>query len=125
MNKKLIRLTESDLHRIITEAVNNLLNEESPYEPKSSYLDALRRSYNTMKNKPSKQADYDFLNTLCPIFTPSKTTIRNLKYSADRDKERDGYDGKPLGLTGYNTRADLEKLKKDKEARLNLKNKKM
>ena len=27
MNKKLIRLTESDLHRIIKESVNNILNE--------------------------------------------------------------------------------------------------
>jgi hypothetical protein len=27
MNKKLIRLTESDLHRIVKESVNNILNE--------------------------------------------------------------------------------------------------
>lgn len=27
MNKKLIRLTESDLHRIVKESVNRILNE--------------------------------------------------------------------------------------------------
>jgi hypothetical protein len=29
MNKKLIRLTEQDLHRIVKESVNSILNEES------------------------------------------------------------------------------------------------
>ena len=32
MNKKLIRLTESDLHRIVKESVNRLLMEFNPYE---------------------------------------------------------------------------------------------
>ena len=31
MNKKLIRLTESDLHRIVKESVSNILNEHNPY----------------------------------------------------------------------------------------------
>lgn len=31
MNKKLIRLTESDLHRIVKESVNRILRESSPY----------------------------------------------------------------------------------------------
>ena len=30
MNKRLIRLTESDLHRIVKESVNKVLNEELP-----------------------------------------------------------------------------------------------
>ena len=30
MNKKLIRLTEQDLHRIVKESVNRILNEELP-----------------------------------------------------------------------------------------------
>ena len=30
MNKKLIRLSESDLHKIVKESVNNTLNEMSP-----------------------------------------------------------------------------------------------
>ena len=29
MNKKIIRLTESDLHRIIKESVNNILNGDN------------------------------------------------------------------------------------------------
>ena len=32
MNKKLIRLTESDLHRIVKESVNRILNEVDGYE---------------------------------------------------------------------------------------------
>ena len=39
MNKKLIRLTESDLHRIVKESVNNVLNEGV-----SSAWDAIERS---------------------------------------------------------------------------------
>ena len=30
MNKKLIRLTESDLHRIVKESVNKVLKEDAP-----------------------------------------------------------------------------------------------
>lgn len=37
MEKKLIRLTESDLHRIIKESVNNILNEISYGVAKSAY----------------------------------------------------------------------------------------
>ena len=39
MNKKLIRLTESDLHRIVKESVNRLLNEigERPWQDTEGY----------------------------------------------------------------------------------------
>ena len=33
MNKKLIRLTESDLHRIVKESVNKILNENPLFDP--------------------------------------------------------------------------------------------
>lgn len=34
MNKKIIRLTEGDLHRIVMESVNNILAEELPKKNK-------------------------------------------------------------------------------------------
>ena len=42
MNKKLIRLTESDLHRIVKMSVNRVLNEhQHPNDVKQMYLDFL------------------------------------------------------------------------------------
>ena len=42
MNKKLIRLTEADLHRIVKESVNRVLNEhQHPNDIKQMYLDFL------------------------------------------------------------------------------------
>ena len=41
-NKKLIRLTEADLHRIVMESVNRVLNEhQHPNDVKQMYLDFL------------------------------------------------------------------------------------
>ena len=37
MNKKLIRLTESDLHRIVKESVQKILRESKEYEQKRIY----------------------------------------------------------------------------------------
>ena len=37
MNKKLIRLTEQDLHRIVKESVNRILNEELPKKDWGGY----------------------------------------------------------------------------------------
>lgn len=52
MNKKLIRLTESDLHRIVKESVNRVLNEIGD-TPKGQYmLGRLQgRQMNNGKNK--------------------------------------------------------------------------
>ena len=43
MNKRLIRLTESDLHRIVKESVNRILRENADYaEVRSDYYDEKR-----------------------------------------------------------------------------------
>ena len=41
MNKKLIRLTESDLHKIVKESVNRVLNENG-----DPYLEELAKEFN-------------------------------------------------------------------------------
>lgn len=43
MEKKLIRLTENDLHRIIKESVNNILNERIKWEKGMSNDEVKRR----------------------------------------------------------------------------------
>lgn len=45
MNKKLIRLKESDLHRIVNETVNNIISNGKGYD---DYIDV---KYNETKNK--------------------------------------------------------------------------
>ena len=43
MNKKIIRLTESDLHKIVKESVNRILRESTDYaEVRSDYYDEER-----------------------------------------------------------------------------------
>ena len=49
MNKKLIRLTESDLHRIVKETANRVLNEISD-ATKQSYINGRRQQ--GMGNRP-------------------------------------------------------------------------
>ena len=43
-NKKIVKLTESDLHKIIKECVNNTLNEISRFTAKSAYNKSLAKS---------------------------------------------------------------------------------
>lgn len=45
MNKRLIRLTESDLHRMVNETVNNIISNGKGYD---DYIDV---KYNETKNK--------------------------------------------------------------------------
>lgn len=42
MNKKLIRLTESDLHRIVKESVNGILSEMTQEERRRVYIDKIK-----------------------------------------------------------------------------------
>lgn len=44
MKKQLIRLTESDLHRIVKEAVNTILNEEDFHDEESEIMDGWRKA---------------------------------------------------------------------------------
>ena len=54
MNKKLIRLTEEDLHRIVKESVNKILNEMSP----ETYL-SYQKGRTNQANQARANGDYD------------------------------------------------------------------
>ena len=63
MNKKLIRLTESDLHRIVKESVNRVLNEMRP-ETYASYAKGREAQGQMDKAQVGKQAAIDKWNSL-------------------------------------------------------------
>ena len=94
MDNKLIRLTESDLHRIIKESVNSILTE-------AGFFGGLRRAYNMG----------DTLDYL--LF---KDTRKTHQRGVDRDRAKTGLGGRNLGLSGYYTKADRRKMKDDVDA---------
>jgi len=49
MSNKLVRLTEGDLHRIIKESINNVLNENE-----SGFLPHLERTYRNLHSEYEK-----------------------------------------------------------------------
>ena len=57
-NKKLIRLTEADLHRIVKESVNNVLNEGMWDNIKSGWRGA-KAGYNYSKGVQDNQNNYN------------------------------------------------------------------
>ena len=60
MNKKLIRLTETDLHRIVGESVNNIVNEAYGT---MSYYDELKLKHLEKEMSPQFNDDtHDFDN---------------------------------------------------------------
>ncbi len=63
MNKKLIRLTESDLHRIVKESVNRVLNEMRP-ETYASYAKGREAQGQMDKAQVGKQAAIDKWNSM-------------------------------------------------------------
>ena len=65
MNKKLIRLTESDLHRIVKETANRVLNEISD-ATKQSYINGRRqqgRGNRPLSNTMIKKGEKTWQNT--------------------------------------------------------------
>lgn len=94
MNKKLIRLTESDLHRIVKESVNNVLNEigDTPY---GQYM--LGRAANRALNYP------DGDNTFSDLKKKAKESAfnsglskyadgRHTSYFFDGDEDQENFD---------------------------------
>ena len=64
-NKKLIRLTESDLHRIVKESVNNVLNEinaQLPYGDSTLPPPFPGSEDDTEENNRRWQMDFDWRN---------------------------------------------------------------
>jgi len=65
MNKKLIRLTEGDLHRIVKESVNKAINEEEVYSGfnggvhnyEKDYLDDLYEAMDRVRNLLEKDEE--------------------------------------------------------------------
>ena len=55
MNKKVIRLTESDLHRIVKESVNRILMESKGLDP--SKRDYVKEDYNPFDNDDFEEWD--------------------------------------------------------------------
>lgn len=65
MNKKLIRLTESDLHRIVKESVNRVLNEEHGGTYIQGVLNAIEDAiYSTVDTEIARMAIGDRANMM-------------------------------------------------------------
>lgn len=58
MSKKIIRLTESDLHRIVKESVNRILKEEE-YRTPTGGIDAYAYDYDQALKKANSLEDWD------------------------------------------------------------------
>ena len=64
MNKKLIRLTESDLHRIVKESVNRVLKEGVPMPPTAKdrgFEEFLRNKQNGESSSASVDRAYEYM----------------------------------------------------------------
>ena len=64
MNKKLIRLTESDLHRIIKESVNEVLNELGDSDRIHNYLGTISGYYEAQGNRDKANRAFNLSNRL-------------------------------------------------------------
>ena len=93
MPKKLIRLTEGDLHQIVTESVKRVLNEKH-------FWAGLRRSWNSNINP------LEYLLNVHHGHTPTREIMRN---GIEHDRKE--------GLSGYNTEKDrMITAQRDREA---------
>ena len=104
MSKKLIRLTEADLHRIIKESVNRILKEDE------TYVDKLRRQ------NAEKQASWDAFENTVPYGSDENipTELDNgFDYRANKMHHRFISDHRPElnGLTRYTNYAKDNPLK--------------
>ena len=80
MNKKLIRLTESDLHRIVKETANRVLNEISD-ATKQSYINGRRqqgRGNRPLSNTMIKKGEKDLAKYKAMETTTSLSDMHSL-----------------------------------------------
>ena len=96
MNKKLIRLTESDLHKIVKEAVYKIIDENNMNEGITDYIGAFRRGWNT----PIHTYGNELQNT--------RGALRAMTPSGSRELRGDMNAERTLGLQGYNTRFEKD-----------------
>ena len=87
--KKLIRLTEGDLHRIVKESVEKIIAESEINEGVSDYFKAIRRGWNTPVH------GYEFHNT--------KGALRAMSPSGNKEMRNKMNAEKSIGMEGYNT----------------------
>ena len=81
MNKKTIRLTESDLKQIVKESVNMVLNEAIPWEKYNDHLKKLgyKHPWNGPKNPDNTDMDGRFLIYVIPIVDGKQVIVNNGK----------------------------------------------
>lgn len=81
MNKKQIRLTESDLKQIVKESVNMVLNEAIPWEKYNDNLKKLghKHPWNGPKNPDNTDMDGLFLIYVIPIVDGKQVIVNNGK----------------------------------------------
>ena len=87
MNKKLIRLTESDLHRIVKESVNIVLNETTPTEEYSAVKGEVTQIYQTIVNLDKRLFRIMSNYEVAKIGTALSDAIRSLRNAQDSLKE--------------------------------------
>ena len=111
MNKKLIRLTESDLHRIVRESVNKVLNEIGDTEKGQYALGAVQaradmRKRNALNNKNfGERGDRDTYNRNDNISGDASKSAFKYNYTGDMDanydKRKDLYNANQRGYRNY------------------------
>lgn len=79
MNKELIRLTESDLHRIVKESVLKILNEYGDTLNGQYALGAVMARSDARRRKAWQNSDFDKANKNAQVYdSAEKTSNRNI-----------------------------------------------
>ena len=85
MNKKLIRLTESDLHRIVKESVNRMLRENVEYEQLYDKIQDVTNDINNfcgfarMNNSASDEYTQQLMDRLSDLSSQLSDTAHELE----------------------------------------------
>lgn len=119
MNKQIIKLTESDLHSIIMESVNRIINEslEDEFEAAKAKVKALKGK----GNKAAFLAAAQEYQRLKELIGKDKTVINPSANWSDEENEKRGIK-KVNGNTGWRKMGHLTKKKEtDQEDRAKLK----
>ena len=94
MNKKRVRLTESDFKQIVKESVNKVLNEAIPWEKYHDQLEKLSRKHPWDEPRNTDRFDMDglFLIYVIPIVDGKKVIVKNERvYITNKRLRNDEY----------------------------------
>ena len=87
MNRKLIRLTEQDLHRIVKESVENILRESAPKPYQNYYADDSENGFDDYGNPMSNHEWWgEYGNGLKHRYDPSAKVLQTHMWS-DSDEQ--------------------------------------